>query len=131
MSWVIKKCWANKKEWSKSHNRLEMPLRNFFSFYSTLFCCFTLNFFYFCNEFQHKISWKFVGRMFEVRMLNLWACKGLSEITWNRISKNSLFRCFCYMTILLLFKVCVKKNFLRLLNYFSESYALTKLQNGL
>ena len=34
------------------------------------------------------------------------------------------------MTILLLFKVCVKKN-LRLLNYFSESYALTKLQNGL
>ena len=80
--------------------------------------------------------WKFVCRMFEVRMLNLWACKGLSEITWNRISKNSMFRylqfcyCFCYMTILLLFKVCVKKN-LRLLNYFSESYALTKLQNGL
>ena len=24
---------------------------------------------------------KFVCRMFEVRMLNLWACKGLSEIT--------------------------------------------------
>ena len=57
----------------------------------------------------------------------------LREIEFQRIvclGSCNFAIAFAIWLILLLFKVCVKKN-LRLLNYFSESYALTKLQNGL